>query len=633
MNAIDTDLFEELHVKYENLKSLCKECFFQSNDKQSTDADNTDNDINNCGQVNKIQMSELDDNFKVVLKTIEDVIQEITPEHPQYIRLIAMNASVLFEQAKTLVSDDKEAMAKDLLNKAIRLLSNYARNTTISFLYLRILNHYACLLWKREEFEKVSALLENAENIYNDIKSSSVKVFNSDDIFVPDEITNLQDDRENKLEKLVTNNFQMLSWAYNRLNVHDKFTKYQHLVLQRLLEMRDDNALMWATKTGRLATYYIDKNNFQQARYYLAAATLVLEEYEGDLKKIQMNDAVMIKWQEFHQHYAEIGKCWTKYGICLFNESKNQMAKVLYGDNNKPLVNLWNIPFSFVQKHSKPEYIETKNEDNPTRSEFKSEKEGGDVQETKDPLFKFPSLQVSEIENQVTCKFVQKTDEARALFMFTHTWLKRSKSHYTIKEHPLEYINGIFDLSELYRFVALFESDIESQYSVQKRRADALESLSSVLREYRPQCYIPVSIELFRELAEVQMEMMGLNLRRLSAIQDNSLRADATTNRECMLHKMRAMADMHARLDQFSELSMCEVHGSDMFGARDDFDDSTSSSKIIPSDCEITIDVDDDEEESDEATEEGSTDSDNVVVTCIKEQEATSLRELAETSV
>lgn len=103
---------------------------------------------------------------------------------------------------------------------------------------------------------------------------------------------------------------------------------------------------------------------------------------------------------------------------------------------------------------------------------------------------------------------------------------------------------------------------IFSQYSVQKRRADTLETLSAVLKEVRPQCYIAISIELFRELAEIHLELMGLNLRRLYSSQPEPPKEEEskTPGQNCTnvsdysFHKMEAVANVHRRLYQFSEI-------------------------------------------------------------------------------
>lgn len=110
-------------------------------------------------------------------------------------------------------------------------------------------------------------------------------------------------------------------------------------------------------------------------------------------------------------------------------------------------------------------------------------------------------------------------NQARNLFIHTHKWLKRSRLYYTLRDHPLQYVNSVLDLSELYRFLAYYEPDLDSQYNVQKKRYDSLEALCTILKEVRPSCYFAVSVELLKELADVQIELMGLNLKRLHAIE------------------------------------------------------------------------------------------------------------------
>lgn len=69
--------------------------------------------------------------------------------------------------------------------------------------------------------------------------------------------------------------------------------------------------------------------------------------------------------------------------------------------------------------------------------------------------------------------------------------------------------------SDVHRFLALYEEDMDNQYAVQKRRYDALETLSNILKDVRPNCYVAVNVELTKELIEVQMELMNLNLKKL----------------------------------------------------------------------------------------------------------------------
>lgn len=82
-----------------------------------------------------------------------------------------------------------------------------------------------------------------------------------------------------------------------------------------------------------------------------------------------------------------------------------------------------------------------------------------------------------------------------------------------------------------------------SQYSVQKLRADAIETLSTILRQVRPECYIAVSIELLQELAEIQLELLGLNFRRIYAARDAE---DINQDR-----KIQTIKYLHNKIQQF----------------------------------------------------------------------------------
>lgn len=117
-----------------------------------------------------------------------------------------------------------------------------------------------------------------------------------------------------------------------------------------------------------------------------------------------------------------------------------------------------------------------------------------------------PNVPVDEILN---------IEEAKLLFTHTHKWVKRARLYYTLRDYPVQYVNIILELSELYRLLAFYEDDIDSEYNIQKKRYDSLETLSGILKEVRPNCYAAVSVELIREIIEVQIELMNINLKKL----------------------------------------------------------------------------------------------------------------------
>lgn len=142
---------------------------------------------------------------------------------------------------------------------------------------------------------------------------------------------------------------------------------------------------------------------------------------------------------------------------------------------------------------------------------------------------------------------IKTTEQARALFGYIHIWLKRVRIFYTIRDYPILYVNTILNQSELYRYLAFYEPDLDSQYRVQKMRADSLEQLSTILKEVRPKCYVAISVELLRELAEVQIEMMGINLRKLYSQGQEDSESE-------IRKKMQAVSDIHSKLEGVGDM-------------------------------------------------------------------------------
>lgn len=157
----------------------------------------------------------------------------------------------------------------------------------------------------------------------------------------------------------------------------------------------------------------------------------------------------------------------------------------------------------------------------------KVEEDNVPEEEPMDDSLLFTGIDINQVE--ISASYVDNTEKARDLFYKTNIWLKRARTFYTLRDYPYIYVNCVLDLSELYRYLAYFENDVETQYGIQKRRADALETLSGILKDVRPQCYVAVSVEILKELAEVHLELMSLNFKRIYDIQGTSFRINSNT--------------------------------------------------------------------------------------------------------
>lgn len=103
----------------------------------------------------------------------------------------------------------------------------------------------------------------------------------------------------------------------------------------------------------------------------------------------------------------------------------------------------------------------------------------------------------------------------------------------------------MLELSELYRFLAFYEKEIDEQYGIQKKRYDTLENLASLVKEIRPSCYFSVSLEIIKEIMEVQIEMMNLNLKKIY----NPHNLDSTLSQQDLRKRVLTVIEVSTKMN------------------------------------------------------------------------------------
>ncbi|KAK9891575.1 hypothetical protein WA026_015533 [Henosepilachna vigintioctopunctata] len=474
------------------LKNIFDKLKIHLNHEKSIDESNQ---LNNT--IPTVNSDILESYFQQLLGKIERYLERSGRSSSEFIKLLTMKASLLYEQAKIkLFYESSIEEAKGMLQSTLELIENYSEHDYVIFLYLRIVNHLSYLLSKEGKFSDARQLLENI--LYREY-SPNIAVYSTEDLFSLEQIN--AEAGKAKFNKLMLNNIQMLGWIYGKLGFNDLHAFMEHLYLQKQLDLRDMSILHWTSKCCRLVTIYLTSYNWLYARYYLASIGALLNKKSGEPRANA----------ELPQARADLSKAWIHYGLHLFSASKKRLLEQIYdssGNENSP------------SDGSKPAL---------------------DVLDQ----HKFKGLTVT-IPN-IPINFITETQEARTLFLFTQNWLKQMRAFYTLRDYPLQYVNAVLDLSELYRFLAFYETDLESQYNVQKRRSDTLEALSTLLREVRPNCYVAVSVELWRELAEVQIELMGINLKRLYAFEGEKENAGNIKKR------LDAVEEVHDKLETIGD--------------------------------------------------------------------------------
>lgn len=156
--------------------------------------------------------------------------------------------------------------------------------------------------------------------------------------------------------------------------------------------------------------------------------------------------------------------------------------------------------------------------------------------------FEFKGLEITL--PTIPVKEIKDLEEANELFIHTHKWLKRARFFYSLRDYPLQYVNIMLELSELYRFLAFYEKTIDQQYDIQKKRYETLETLAALVKEIRPACYFSVNVEIIKEIMEVLVEMMNLNLKKLY-----NPKMGARLGEEDLRKRMFTVIDMSAKMN------------------------------------------------------------------------------------
>lgn len=485
--------------------------------------------------------------------------------HDQYIRSQAMEGYLTLLTTKTMPLSLNEK--KNILLVAFDKLKQYSLREECLFIFLRIQNLLCYYLIQLDESTLAKDILENMEEIYEKISKSKAGIYiDAEDLFTTETIDNVKRLNSEKIDKLITNNVQMLAYIYNKLNMPQRYTLYNHTALRRQLEMKEGTPQDWALRTARLGNYFTYLNQLSNARHHLCAAYYILRTCHDNCKL--MPEEFVLQKADFEMHFLELSHHWVKYGLTLFKLSRKKILH-RYFSQSATGTDTWRTVDMLNDTVTNSE----KNEENVKDNGSEKHEKGDGVSET---VFTFPTLDLKDIEKKVPLDTICTTEEARKLFSFTHKWLMRAKHYYDFEHYSAQYISCSLQLSELYEYLSFFEKNIDNQYSVQKRRADVLETLNSLLKTCDDA--MTIQIDVIKELSQVQLELMALNLQKLwreeSQINILNLDCDAdsiinsldsesnktltertlnTNSKNMFLRKMEAATSLNAKLYRLSD--------------------------------------------------------------------------------
>jgi len=411
---------------------------------------------------------------KVILEKLKIKLSEMNKESDT-IEVDSVQADVELNMGIIDMDTEDFASAEKNFETCLATIKDHEGEPGKILTSLGVLNRLGLMWSDRGETAVARDYLLRAEQLYNTYKQENAT---NPPVVVSDLLsaqTREPEKAADMMEKLHTHTLFYLGQVYQLLEEPDKSAACFYSTLNRQLNSNDFDPVDWALNAATLAQYFLANDNFMNARHHLACATVVLNKHESELTALSDSNA-SDKIETLNRRKADLNRCWGKYCIVLLCSSRDD----LLSKEDDELINT-------VNKVSIADTVK------PFSSEVNA-------------TF---SLDISDLEVQVTGSKVLDFEQARPVFLHGQKCLNQAKEYYTKDDNASDYVEIIQDQSKLFQYLAFFESNSERQCKMLKRRVDLLEE---VLKDLNPQYYLNVCRQMRFELAEIYSDMRDIKV-------------------------------------------------------------------------------------------------------------------------
>ena len=376
--------------------------------------------------------------------------------------LSVLRGTVLYQLGTNCVDCDETSLGAGFLEESYKLLSK-VEDKVMSMTCCILACHQLAVIWtSRSEHEKALNQLLDAKAMY-DTYNTPLYPLDQHELLSGLQDPLNEDKRNMRFESLHTHTLYYLAQTYGNLGKAALSADYCHTTLGRQIMSKQYDAIEWSLNCATLSQYYLNTDNYRQARHCLASAEHILMEYIS--KGEEKEDELMEKIQ---QTKADIARCWIKYCIALLKYSQ----------------------------------------------QLKEEGEAQNVLKAREDDFKpFVGVDVSAIESEVPYSPIDNFDAARNVFLFGQKCVESAKRFFTLEWHATDNVSIVQDHSQLFKYLIFFEPGLDRKCRMYKRRTDMLEDL---LKELNPQHYLVLVRQLFFEVAIIYSEMADCKITIVS---------------------------------------------------------------------------------------------------------------------
>lgn len=252
---------------------------------------------------------------------LKDMLGSLTPLED--ITLRAMLSTVLLNIGIIDMETEELTSSEKVLSEAVELLVPNASKPEIIIILITVYNNLGILWSNREEPGKAKTYLLEAKELYEIFKCTMQLPLPIEQIISPSGESPIGEIMV--LEKAHTLTLYYLAQVYGALKENLKSAVYCHVTLRRQLQYNDYEPIDWALNSATLSQFFAEQNGFLQSRHHLAAASMILEQYEVKLRCIEGDEVSLADMETFRHRSADVARCWAKYCILLMTASRARL--------------------------------------------------------------------------------------------------------------------------------------------------------------------------------------------------------------------------------------------------------------------------------------------------------------------
>lgn len=417
---------------------------------------------------------------------------------------IFLEAALHLKLGVNYMETEEQSSGEEHLKQCIGLLESEKTSLKGCNIVQNALNQLGILFSERRDPEKGLEYLLEAESLYKKFRENvGGAPWSVDDLFALQSYSDSEQQKEAFVQKCTdcfesayTHTLYYLAQVYGKMDNSELSATYCQETLHRQLDMNKYQPVDWSMNAATLSQYYFSCSNFVMARHCMASAEFILRETgdQGSSLRVEPlsgeGQVALHDRERIPKAWADLYRCWVKYGLALLEHSMDRLFKKLDLDN--------------TSNHNQNEGSSS----DPERDSKEKDKENSRM---------FFNLELTSIENQITDAHVCTFDEARLVFLKTQAWLNSAKEFYLLDGHCSDHVDIVRDHSQLFKLLAFFEPDLERQCKMHKRRADMLEV---ILKQLSRQYYLLVCRQLMFELGEIYSAMLDNKLAMIESSAD-----------------------------------------------------------------------------------------------------------------